>query len=128
VDGYGHVNGPSPRNVFNGSGSIHLSVDDGNCTLLFPQENKEFFSAYQEGFIPKNEEEIKQAYANLILMKTPAEKSNIPYIAEMVPKKQAKAEVFMKEMWTDKILKNKNSRVSATSEMVRIKSNISCNQ
>ena len=125
VDGFGHVNGPAPQYVFNGGVSTHLRPDRGNCTLLFPQENKEFLSAYVKNNY-NNPSEHKSDYSNLRLMKTPAEKSNIPYIADMVPKKQAKAEVFMKEMWTDKILKNKKARVSATSEMVRIKSIISC--
>jgi hypothetical protein len=124
IDGSGHVNSPSPRFIFNGSISHHIRTDRGNTTLLFPQENKEYFSAYKEGFEPKNIEEDKFYYANLRLMKTPSEKSNIPYIADFVKNTRVESDKFMKEMWTDKVLKG--GRTATNSEYVTIKSIISC--
>lgn len=118
IDGFGHVNGPAPRSVFHGTVTYHLRNDNSNGSLLFPQEDKEFLSAFKEG--------SPSDYGNLKLMKTPLEKSNIPYIANMVPIKRAKAEVFMKNMWTDKILVPKGGRVSAREDNITVKSIISC--
>lgn len=125
VDGSGHINGNLPRFVFNSAVGIHLSCDDSSC-LLFPQENKEYYSAYQEGFVPKNDDDNKTCYGNLKLMKTPSEKSNIPYIADFVKNTRLEADKFMKEMWTDKILIQKGMKISTKNENITVKSIISC--
>lgn len=124
VDGSGHVSGPAPRFVFAASSSTFLTCDDGNTSYLFPQENIEYYSAYNKDFNP-SKDDYKICYGNLKLMKTPSEKSNIPYIADFVKNTRVESDKFMKEMWTDKILKG--GRTATNSDYVTIKNIVSCN-
>lgn len=127
IDGYGHINSTvAPHNMFRGSVGTHIRIDDSNNSMLFPQEDKEFLSAYKVGSLSDGSAEHKANYGNLKLMKTPLEKSNIPYISNIVKNSQIEGEKFMKEMWTDKILVTKGGRVSAKEDNITIKSIISC--
>jgi hypothetical protein len=121
VDVSGHINSDFPRCVFNSSTATFLWNDKNSNTMIFPEPNKEFYSAYDGGEF----EEAK--YGNLKLMKTPAEISNIPYIADMVKIKKERGEKWMKDMWTDKILLPKGGRIATKADYVTIKSIVSCN-
>ncbi len=126
IDGYGHVNGITQHFVFNPSHSILLSCDSDQ-SMLFPQENKEYLSGFIEGFNSNSKDDYKNCYGKLKLMKTPSEKSNIPYIADLVKNTREEGEKFIKEMWTDKILVPKGGRTATNIDYVTIKSIVSCN-
>jgi hypothetical protein len=122
IDGSGHVNGKLPVFIFSATIGNLLSCDSDE-SMLFPQENIEYYSAYNKDFNP-SKDDYKTCYGNLKLRKTSSEKSNIPYIADLVKNTQDEAEKFMKEMWTDKVLKG--GRTATNMEYVTIKSIISC--